>query len=85
MLAPTQSALAHDHPVPMLRAEPLQILQVFHFRATGPNEPLHLRARIDEVRPQRHVSVKIVPGEATAALLNLTENDSPSCSVRAEA
>ena len=85
MLPATQSALAHDHPVPMLRAEPLQILQVFHFCATGPNEPLHLRAWIDEVRPERHVSVKIVPGEATAALLNFTEKLSPSCSVRAEA
>lgn len=85
MLPATQPALAHNHPVPMFSAEPLQILQVFHFRATGPNEPLHLRARIDEVRPECHVSVKIVPGEATAALLNLTEKLSPSCSVRAEA
>jgi len=85
MLPAAETALSDNHPVPMLSTEPLQILQVFHFRATGPNQPLDLCARIDEVRPQRHVSVKIVPGEATAALLNLTENDSPSCSVRAEA
>ena len=86
MLPAAQSTLADDHAVAVLGAESAKHLQVSQLHTTRTEESLHVRARIEEVRIDQHqVSVKIVPATPTAALLNLTEKDSPSSKVSADA
>lgn len=79
MLAPTQPTLPHDHAVPMLWAVLRQRLQVAAISATRAENAIDLG-----YGDHAHASVKMVPGDPTLALLNFTENDSPSCRVSAE-
>lgn len=85
VLAPTRPALPHNHPVAMLWGIRLQGLQIARLGTAQAQNALHNRPRIDEPRPFHYANVQIVPGAPTAALLNFTENDSPSAKVSGEA
>lgn len=82
MLPTTEATLLRDHPVPRLRAVRPHKLEIALHTATHAQNAFDLG---DVLRLVVHyVTVKIVPGLPTDALLNFTENDSPSSSVSAE-